>query len=59
MEGMVTICLHAITEDKEYYFETNTDGYSIAKSPEDMFSEFKIPNDLKAVEKAVRQYYEI
>lgn len=59
LEGMVTICLHAIVEDKEHYFETNSDGYSIAKSPEDMFETLKIANDLKAVDKAVREYYEL
>jgi len=59
IEGMVTICLHAVVEDKEHYFETNSDGYSIAKSPEDMFTDMKISNDLKAVDKAVREYYEL
>ena len=32
-------------------------GQSTAKSPEDMFPEVEIPNDLKAVDDAIREYY--
>lgn len=59
IEGMVTICLHCVTEDTEHYFETNSDGYSLAKSPEDMFESKRIPNDLKSVDSAICNYYEI
>jgi hypothetical protein len=30
---------------------------STAKTPEDMFPEVEIPNDLKAVDEAIRKYY--
>lgn len=59
MEGMVTICLRAVVEDEKHLFETNSDGASLAKSPEDMFTERLIPNDLKAVDVAIREFYEI
>ena len=35
---------------------TNSDGYDIAKSPEDMF-ELEIDNDLKAVDDRIREFY--
>ena len=59
LEGMVTICIHCIVDDGNNLFATNTDGSSLAKSPEDMFSERLIENDLKAVDSAIRAYYEI
>ena len=57
LEGMVTVCLRCITENEQHYFRTTTDGLDITKSPEDMFSETLIENDLKAVDTAIRGYY--
>lgn len=57
IEGMATTVLRCVTQDKEHYFLTRTDGSDITKSPEGMFEEEKIPNDLKAVADAVRAYY--
>lgn len=45
-------------EGQEHYFITQSDGYTTAKSPEGMF-DLKIPNDLKAVDTAIRDYYEL
>ena len=59
LEGMVTIVLHCITEGNKHYFLTNSDGTGIEKSPETLFSEVKIENNLKAVDTAVREYYGI
>lgn len=59
LEGMVTIVLRCITKDKEHVFLTRTDGSDITKSPEEMFDADEIPNDLKAVDDAIRKYYEI
>lgn len=59
VEGMVTICLRCIIEDDKHYFVTNSDGSDISKSPEDMFEENRIENDLKAVDTIIRKYYEI
>lgn len=59
LEGMVTICLHAITKGDRHVFETNGNGMGIAKSPEGMFSGNEIENDLKAVDTAIRNYWGI
>lgn len=56
LEGMFSIVLLADTDGKEHWFTTQSDGYSTAKSPMDMFQE-KIPNDLKAVDTVIRDYY--
>jgi hypothetical protein len=42
---------------KEHFFRTQTDGSDITKSPEDMFAGATVENDLKAVDKAIREYY--
>lgn len=57
LEGLFSIVLLAETDGKEHWFITQSDGYSTAKSPMDMFPE-KIDNDLKLVDKTIREYYE-
>lgn len=57
LEGMFSIVLMAQTDGNEYWFQTQSDGYSPCKSPMDMFSERKIPNDLKLVDSTIRGYY--
>ena len=52
VEGCFDIVLYC--QDHEFYTQSN--GQSTAKSPEGMF-ELKIPNDLKAVDHAIREYY--
>ena len=37
-------------------FFTQSNGQSVAKTPEGMF-DIEIPNDLKAVDSAIREYY--
>jgi len=60
LEGMFTVVLNtAVTHldgKTEYRFETQNNGRSVAKSPEGMFAEFKIPNDLKLVADAINAY---
>ena len=58
VEGCFDIVLLTSVEGQERYFVTQSDGYTTAKSPEGMF-EAKIPNDLKAVDVAIRNYYEL
>lgn len=58
VEGCFDIVLLTAIEGQEHFFITQSDGYTTAKSPEEMF-ELKIPNDLKAVDSAIREYYEI
>lgn len=42
----------------EYFFQTNTDGITSAKSPKLMFEQQLIPNDLAAVLKRAKEYYQ-
>ena len=52
VEGCFDIVLYC----QDHKFFTQANGQSTAKSPEDMF-ELEIPNDLKAVDTAIREYY--
>lgn len=52
VEGCFDIVLYC--EDHKFFTQANS--ISTAKSPEGMF-ELEIPNDLKAVDTAIRQYY--
>lgn len=56
IEGMVTICLRCRTDGARHYFRTQSDGYDISKSPEEMFAP-EIDNDLKLVDDTIRDYY--
>lgn len=62
LEGLFTVVLYAITESKgdktEYYFVTNKYKKYPAKSPAEMFSEIKIPNNMQLVVDAVNSYYD-
>lgn len=60
IEGMVTVCLRAMKDGTDkYFFRTQSDGMDISKSPEGLFPDLKIENDLKAVDKAIREYWEL
>lgn len=58
VEGLFSIVLLCQAEGSEHYFITNSDGSNPAKSPMEMF-EMRIPNDLKEVDKTIREYWEI
>lgn len=58
LEGLFSIVLMARAEDGKYKFITQSDGYSTCKSPMEMF-ELEINNDLKAVDTAIREYWEL
>lgn len=49
-------CFDIVLFCQDHKFFTQSNGQSTAKSPEDMF-ELEIPNDLKAVDEAIRAYY--
>lgn len=57
VEGCFSIVLLTMVEGTEHFFMTQSDGYTTAKSPEGMFPEIRIPNDLKMVDTAIRDYY--
>lgn len=59
LEGMFTIVLRCVTEDGRHYFRTKTTGADVSKTPMGMFTEELIDNDLKAVDTAIREYYNL
>ncbi len=58
LEGMVTICLHCLTDGERHYFKTQGGTLDIAKSPEEMFP-LEIDNDLKMVDSTIREYWNL
>lgn len=56
VEGLFSIVLLCQSDGHSYKFITQTDGFTTAKSPMDMFP-MEIGNDLKAVDKTIREYY--
>jgi len=59
VEGCFDIVLLARLEGTDHVFQTQTDGISTCKSPEGMFENMVIPNDLKAVHTAIQKYYDL
>lgn len=57
LEGMVTICLRCMSDEGKHFFRTVTDGYDITKTPEDMFEDAEIDNNLKLVDDTIREFY--
>lgn len=55
--GMFTIVLYAKREGNKNYFFTQNDGTNPAKTPDGMFQEEKIPNDLNTVINSINSYY--
>lgn len=59
LEGKFSIVLKTVVKDGEYFFSTQNNGQDTVKSPMDLFDKALIPNDLKAVDTAIREYYGI
>ena len=62
LEGLLTICLYTCVDETKdgattYSFLTNRYKKYPAKSPDGMFSEVKIPNNLQQVVDAIDAYY--
>ena len=58
LEGLFSIVLLCWTDGKKHVFQTQSDGTNTCKSPMDMFPA-EIDNDLKAVDSAIREYYDM
>lgn len=56
VEGLFSIVLLAQAKKDSYVFVTQSQGYSTAKSPMDMFPP-EIDNDLKLVDTTIREYW--
>ena len=64
VEGLFTIVLKTVVRDRGdcgqgYYFATMNSGSDRVKTPMDMFDEPLIPNNLKTVDRIIRNYYEL
>lgn len=63
LEGLFTVVLYTSVEEKkdgtmEYSFITNRYRKIPAKSPDGMFEQIKLPNNLQTVVEKVKEYYE-
>jgi hypothetical protein len=58
LEGLFSIVLMCVTDGKNHNFVTQSDGFTTAKSPMEMFPDV-IDNDLKLVDQTIREYYEL
>lgn len=59
IEGMSSIVLKTQVKDGVYSFLTQNNGKDTVKSPLGMFKTYEIDNDLKAVDTAIRSYWEL
>lgn len=59
LEGLCTVVLRCVNNLTEHKFITQSDGSAISKSPEGMFEDLEIPNDLLYVDNRIREYYGI
>lgn len=59
VEGMFTIVLKTQVQDGHYGFVTQNNGQDTVKSPIGLFDASVIDNDLKIVDTAIRNYYEM
>ena len=62
LEGLLTICLYTYVEEKKdgtvsYNFVTNRFRKYPAKSPDGMFADIMIPNNLQEVANTIDEYY--
>jgi hypothetical protein len=62
LEGLLTVCLYTNVEENKdgsanYTFVTNRYKKMPAKSPDGMFAELKIPNNLQLVVETLNEYY--
>ena len=58
LEGLFSIVIMAVTSESKHQFVTQNDGTSTCKSPMGML-ENPMDNDLKIVDSAIREYYEL
>ena len=59
VEGMFTVVLKTSVQDGRYLFSTRNSGSDTVKTPIGLFEDAYIDNDLKAVDTAIREYYNL
>ena len=59
LEGLFPVVLMANSTKERHWFSTVNDGGSTVKAPMGMFEQAEIDNDLKAVDSAIRSYWNL
>lgn len=59
IEGLLTIVLRTHVINGRYLFSTQNNGSDTVKTPLGMFNDEFIENDLKAIDEAITEYYEL
>lgn len=59
VEGCFDIVLLTEVDSNGHWFVTQSDGYTSAKSPAEMFESVRIPNDLALVDKSIREFWNL
>jgi transcriptional regulator with PAS, ATPase and Fis domain len=59
IEGMFTMVMRTSVNQGDYLFSTHNSGHDTVKTPLGMFADDYIPNDLAAVDAAIKEFYEI
>jgi len=59
IEGLLTIVLRTHVINGQYVFSTKNSGSDTVKSPIGLFDDDHIENDLMAVDKAIKEYYDL
>lgn len=57
IEGLFTIVMKTVVQDRRYMFSTQTNGQDTVKTPMGMFDQPLIDNDLRMVDITIREYY--
>jgi hypothetical protein len=56
-EGFFTVVLRALIVNDQYIFSTKSNGLDCVKTPEGMFDQEHIENDLSIVDAAISTYF--
>jgi hypothetical protein len=59
IEGLLTIVLRTHVINGQYVFSTKNSGSDTVKTPIGLFNDDHIDNDLLAVDKAIKEYYDL
>jgi len=58
-EGFFTVVLRALIINDQYVFSTKSNGFDCVKSPEGMFDNEAVDNDLSVVDAAIFNYFDL
>lgn len=59
IQGLFTIVIRAVNDNGNYKFLLKSNGQDCVKTPIGMFEQDEMENDLKEVDKIIREYYEL